>query len=116
PGTSAATGGGMQSDFTAVPNWLSWENAGASVAVADIDRDGRPDVVLLMVDAPAGASAGYYRVGRELDDAGGMAGGWTGWQPVPDWFPAGTAAGGVAGAAVRGPGRLDLVVFPEDAA
>jgi len=105
----------MQSDFTAVPNWFSWENAGASVAVADIDRDGHPDVVLLMVDAPAGASAGYYRVGREVDDAGGAAGGWIGWQPVPNWFPAVTAGAGVAVADVRGTGQLDLVVFLIDA-
>ena len=59
----------MQTPFTAVPDWFSDENAGASVAVADVDADGRPDVVLLMVDAPPGANAASYRLGRALDDA-----------------------------------------------
>ncbi len=46
----------MDTDFAVVPDWFPWENAGASIAVADVDADGRPDVVLLMVDAPRGAT------------------------------------------------------------
>jgi hypothetical protein len=54
----------MQTPFSPVPDWFPWENAGASIAVADLDADGRPDVVLLMVDAPPGRNAAFYRVGR----------------------------------------------------
>jgi hypothetical protein len=105
----------MQTDFTAVPDWFAWENAGASVAVTDIDGDGRPDVVLLMVDDPPGQNGGYYRIGRALDDEGKLADGWTGWQPVPGWFSAANDAAGVAVADVRGNGTLDLIVFMIDA-
>lgn len=70
----------MQTDFTAVPDWFSWENSGASIATAG------GDLVLLMVDNPPGQNAAFYRLGRGLDDTGALTGGWTAWQPVPDWF------------------------------
>ena len=105
----------MQTPFTQVPDWFPWENAGASIAVADVDADGRPDVVLLMVDAPPGRNAGFYRVGRALDESGALTGGWTDWQPVPDWFSDENQGAGVAVADVNGNGALDLVVFLLDA-
>ena len=105
----------MQTPFTPVPDWFPWENAGASIAVADVDADGRPDVVLLMVDAPPGRNAAFYRVGRALDDSGALTGGWTDWQPVPDWFSDENQGAGVAVADVNGNGALDLVVFLLDA-
>ena len=105
----------MQTPFTPVPDWFPWENAGASIAVADVDADGRPDVVLLMVDAPPGRNAAFYRVGRALDESGALTGGWTDWQPVPDWFSDENQGAGVAVADVNGNGALDLVVFLLDA-
>jgi galactose oxidase-like protein len=105
----------MQTPLTPVPDWFPWENAGASIAVADVDGDGRPDVVLLMVDAPPGPNAAYYRIGRALDGAGVITGGYTAWQPVPDWSSDENDAAGVAVADVDGDGTLDLVVFRLDA-
>lgn len=105
----------MQTDFVAIPDWFSWENAGASIAVTDLDGDGRPDIVLLMVDDPPGQNAGLYRVGHALDDDGNLTGGWTAWQPVPDWFSTANDACGIAVADVNGNGRLDLIVYLIDA-
>jgi hypothetical protein len=46
-----------------------WDNAGVGVAIADVDGDGRPDLVVFMIDAPEGSNAAYYRVGWRLDAA-----------------------------------------------
>jgi FG-GAP repeat len=69
-----------------VPDWFSFENAGASVAVADVDRDGKQDIVIFMIDNPVGQNAGFYRVGKGLDANGNLAGGWGPWIAIPDWF------------------------------
>ncbi|TYP90789.1 galactose oxidase-like domain-containing protein [Blastococcus xanthinilyticus] len=104
----------MPEGFSSIPDWSWWENAGAGVAVADLDGSGVPDLVVLTVDAPAGLNAGFYRVGRGLVD-NTVTGGWGPWQQVPDWFSESTADVGVAVADVDGDGQPDLVVLMVDA-
>ena len=48
------------------------------MAVADLSGDGRPDLVVL--------SGSRYRVGRSLDSAGAVAGGWGEWLDIPGWL------------------------------
>ena len=103
----------MDTDFTAVPDWFPADNAGAGIAVADIDGDGRPDLVVLMVDDPPGQNAGYFRIGWGTDDQA-TVGGWTEWTAVPDWAPWFNEGAGVAVADVSGSGRPDLIVFMVD--
>jgi hypothetical protein len=69
-----------------VPDWFSFENQGASIAVVDIDRDGKQDLVVFMIDSPVGQNAGFYRVGKALDVDGTVTGGWGPWMAIPDWF------------------------------
>ncbi len=97
----------------AVPGWPAWENQDCGIAVGDIDGDGAPDVLVLMVDDPAGQNAGLYRVGNGFA-ADGSVRDWGPWLTVPDWFGWENQGGGVALADLSGNGRLDLVVFVVD--
>jgi len=94
-----------------VPDWFSWENQGAGIAVADLTGSGRPDLMVLMVDDGPQANQGLYRLGRDLDQNGVVTGGWTAWAQVPDWFSWDNQGAGIAVADVTGSGRPDLVVF-----
>ncbi|MEA2790868.1 MAG: hypothetical protein QOG73_3274 [Acetobacteraceae bacterium] len=108
----AVTGG--WTDWFDVPDWFSWENQGADVAVADLDGDGRPELIVFMIDNPAGQNQGYYRVGRKLDADGIVTGGWGDWTPIPDWFSFENEHGGIAVADLDRDGRPVLIVFMID--
>ena len=80
---SPTIGVALDTDFAPVPDWFSWENSGGGVAVADIDGDGRLDLVVLLVDqATGGPNTAYYRVGSGTDDEV-TVGRWSGWMPIP---------------------------------
>ena len=109
----AVTGG--WGPWTPVPDWFSWQNDDAGLAVADVDGDGRPELVVFMIDAPDGPNVGYYRVGWKLDATGAVTGGWGPWTPVPDWFSWENQGGDVAVADLDGDGRPELIVVMVDA-
>lgn len=95
-----------------VPNWFSFDNQGAGVALADLDGSGHLDLVVFTIDNPAGVNRGIYQVGRDLDPGTGVATKWTGWRDVPDWFSWENQGGGIA--LVDRAGAHDLVVFAID--
>jgi hypothetical protein len=55
----------METGFLPVPDWFSFENQGAGVAVTSLGNDGRQDLIVLMVDNPPGRNRGMYRIGRK---------------------------------------------------
>lgn len=67
-----------------VPDWFAWENQGADITLADLSGTGRTDLVVAMLDAPAGPNTAYYRVGHDLAPDGTVRGGWGPWIAVPD--------------------------------
>jgi hypothetical protein len=99
--------------FVAVPNWFSWENQGAGIAVANFGG-GQQHLVVLMVDKGAPQNRGLYRIGHGLDGQGQVTGGWTDWLDVPGWFSWENQGADIAVADLAGNGRTDLVVMMVD--
>lgn len=97
-------------EFNKVPDWTSWENQGGNVAVTDLTGDGKPDVLVLRVDAPpGGANAAFYKVGIGLDPQG-QGQDWGPWIPIPDWDSSQDEGVGLAVSAFGAAG-LGLVVL-----
>jgi hypothetical protein len=101
----------MPLNFLPVPDWTSSQNQGANIAVADLDKDGVPELIVLRVDHPTpGQNGGFYRVGRRLDALGNIAAGWGPWIQVPNWNSVENQGAGIA-VADFGAGGLGLVIF-----
>ena len=111
-GAGNVTGG--WSGVQAVPGWFGWENQGAGIGIADINRNGRPDLLVFHLDNPGGENHGHYRIGWNLDAGGNVTGGWSPIVALPGWFGAEDQGAGVALADINGTGRQDLIVFHVD--
>ena len=105
------TGGWTQ--WFDVPNWFSWENQGADIAVADLSGNGNRDLIVFMIDNPPEKNQGKYRIGKKLDADGNIAE-WTPWIDVPNWFSWENQGGGIAVTLPDGQGQRNLVVFMID--
>lgn len=97
-----------------VPGWFGNESSDGAIAVADINKNGKPDLIVMHVDNPGGANQAYYRIGWDIDSAGVAVGGWTPPIPIPGWFGNETQGAGIAVSDMKPDGTLDLVVFHID--
>jgi hypothetical protein len=96
--------------FATVPDWTSWENQGAGVAVADLGGTGTQDLLVLRVDAPRGGpNRASYRVGSGLDAVGAVTR-WGPWLDVPGW-DSNQDEGAALAVAELGPSGLCLIVL-----
>ena len=104
----------MPNVFFPVPDWFSHQNQGGGIAVADLGGNGSQDLVVAMVDSPAGPNRGLFRIGHDLDATGQVTGGWTPWVDIPDWFSGDNSGIAVAVADLDGNGSQDLLVAMVD--
>jgi hypothetical protein len=91
-----------------VPDWFSWENQGAGIAVADVSGSGRPDLVVLAVDNPPGRNQAFYRIGTDLGPDG-VAAEWSIPLGISNWFSWENQGAGVAVADLGGSPRAIAV-------
>jgi hypothetical protein len=96
-----------------VPDWFSWDNQGADIAVADLSGNGGRDLVVFMIDNQPQQNRGFYRIGKNLGANGNVAQ-WTPWIKVPNWFSWENQGGGIAVTPADAQGRRNLVVFMID--
>jgi len=96
-----------------IPGWFGAEDQEGDIAVADISRNGRQDLLVFHIDNPGGENHGYYRIGWNVDNSGN-AQSWSPVKAVPGWFGAEDQGAGVALADINGNGTVDLLVFHID--
>ena len=97
-----------------VPGWPTVFNAGANIAAADVTGSGRPDLVVLQVDASGAENRGLFRIGKDLDAEGVVQGGWTQWSEVPEWNSESNQGCAIALSDLDASGHLDIVIFMID--
>lgn len=96
---------GGWSERKSLPNesWFGAQSAGADIAVADVNGNGRPDLLVFHIDARERSRSdydekdfdqvepnrGYYRIGWDLTRDGDVSGGWTDPWQLPGKFGVG---------------------------
>ena len=91
---------------------LGSENSGGGAAIVDINGNGKPDLLLMGIDNPAGANSFQYKIGWDLGASGSV----TSWSGVFTVTGLGSenAGGGAAIADINGNGRPDLLLMGID--
>jgi len=101
------------SDHIQIPGWWGLDSQGGGIAVADINGNGKPDLIAFNIDHPTNGNGGYYRIGWDMNVSGAAAS-WSDHIQIPGWWGLGSQGGGIAVADINGNGKPDLIAFNID--
>jgi Common central domain of tyrosinase/Polyphenol oxidase middle domain len=99
-------------NFVEVPG-VGWEGQGLGAALAGLDANARPDLLLLSYDNPSGPNTFRYRTGLNLNTSGVAASWQAGFQSLPGMGWEGQGAG-LALACIDNDPRTDWLVMAYD--
>jgi hypothetical protein len=100
------------SNYIQVPG-VGNEGQGAGAAAADLNGNGRPDLIFMAYDNPSGANSFRYKIGWDLN-ASGVAASWSNYIQVPGVGNEGQGAAAVIGQIDSDP-RPDMILMAYDA-
>ncbi|MBV5331490.1 VCBS repeat-containing protein, partial [bacterium] len=94
------------------PCYLGWSSAGGGAALADINGNGKLDLVLSGIDSPTGANTFWCYVGWDIDINGNV----TGWSPKFSGPATGNISygGGTAVGDINKNGIMDMLLMTVD--
>jgi hypothetical protein len=99
-----------------IPGWWGYESQGGGIATADINNNGKPDLVVFHVDnivSPPGENHAHYRIGWDINE-NGIVQSWTAPIMIGDnntWWGAITKGADIALADIDNNGRPDIITF-----
>lgn len=97
-----------------VQGWYGKETTGMSVALYDIDANGKPDLVMFHMDNSSTIQSGFYRVGRDLNHEGVVTGGWSDYVRVPKLLDVPARLSGMMAIAPSSSGAPIMAVIQRD--
>ena len=97
-----------------MPIWFGENNDGGGIAVADINGNDKPDLIVFNIHAVSGANGGHYIIGFDMDSSGVVSDSNWSTNHVLPWFGDSQEGGGLAAADIDGNGRPDLIFFGID--
>ena len=101
---------GGWSPFIQVPGRFGHNTEEAGIAITDLNKNGRPDLVVFHIEKTPGGNCGYYRIGCDLKE-NGEATRWTDAIAMPGRLGTSNQGAGIAVADLSGNGKPDLIVF-----
>jgi PKD repeat protein/predicted phosphodiesterase len=97
-------------DPYSIPEVLGDGNGGGGVAVADINGNGIPDLIVFYIHEISGDNSGGYYVGYDMDATGAVSS-WSEKHVISEAFGGVNEGGGIAVADIDGNNSPDLIVF-----
>ena len=99
------------SDVKPMPGPLGFCTAGGGIAVTDLTGSAKSDLIVFHFQHRCQHHQAFYQIGRDLDQKGNPARGWSELKPIPSPFGPDAAGGGIAVTDLTGSAKPDLVVF-----